>query len=176
MVTLPGTVLEISGETADKLLDSLFAGGGLYLSQVCTVTGLEAHTVQNWVKRGLVSPPVKKLYSKRQLCRIATINMLKSVLPLDTALKLLSYINGNLNDESDDMIDDSVLYLKFCRMAFGRELKAEEIKAEAAALSSDMPDRESRRRTAAVLEAMYAAHCSAEYKRKAEQIIASAEI
>ena len=49
---IPGTTLTVPRADADAL-DRLFAGyfalGGLTLSQVCSLTGLETHTVQNWV-------------------------------------------------------------------------------------------------------------------------------
>ena len=57
---LPGTVLEVDGsrpEAADELFSSLFVTGGLVLSQVCQITGLEPYAVQNWVKRGFLAPP-----------------------------------------------------------------------------------------------------------------------
>ncbi len=60
---LPGTVLAVDGsrpEAADELFSSLFVTGGLVLSQVCQITGLEPYAVQNWVKRGFLAPPVKK--------------------------------------------------------------------------------------------------------------------
>ena len=47
---LPGTVLEVDQsrpEAADELFSSLFVTGGLVLSQVCQITGLEPYTVQN---------------------------------------------------------------------------------------------------------------------------------
>ena len=44
-------------------------------------------------------------------------NMLKNVLPMERIVGLLSYINGNLDDESDDIIDDSQLYFMFVRLA-----------------------------------------------------------
>ena len=78
---LPGTVLEVDQsrpEAADELFSSLFVTGGLVLSQVCQITGLEPYTVQNWVKRGFLTPPVKKKYNRRPLSRIIIINMLKS--------------------------------------------------------------------------------------------------
>jgi len=73
--------------------------------------------VQNWVKRGFLSPPQHKRYSMQQLCRILHINMLKSVLPLERICSLLGYINGKLDDEGDDIIDDATLYFLFVRLA-----------------------------------------------------------
>lgn len=120
MWTIPGTVLRADRDTADTIpqqLEALFLGGGITLSQVTAVTGLEAHTVQNWVKRGFLTSPVGKRYSLRQLCRILNIHMLRAAIPIERICQLLAYINGNLDDESDDMIDDSQLYFLFVRLA-----------------------------------------------------------
>lgn len=117
---LPGTVLEVElehPEAAGELLSALFVAGGLVLSQVCQITGLEPYTVQNWVKRGFLTPPEKKKYTRRQLCRIIVINMLKTEIPMEAICRLLSYVNGKLDCESDDIIDDSVMYFTFLRLA-----------------------------------------------------------
>ena len=118
--TLPGTVLRISQQEANRIeevFSSMFLAGGIVLSQVSAVTGLEPYTVQNWVKRGFLVPPVRKRYSMRQLCRIININMLKAALPMEEICGLLQYINGHLDDESDDLIDDSQLYFLFVKLA-----------------------------------------------------------
>lgn len=117
---IPGTVLTIQREDIGRMeqqFNSMFLGGGIVLSQVTGITGLEAYTVQNWVKRGFLSPPERKKYSINQLCRIININMMKNVLPMERICAMLSYINGNLGDESDDIIDDSRLYFMFLRLA-----------------------------------------------------------
>ena len=117
---LPGTVLQANRAEANQIpqqLEALFFGGGITLSQVTAITGLEAHTVQNWVKRGFLTSPVGKKYSQRQLCRILNIHMLHGAMPIDRICKLLSYVNGHLDDESDDMIDDSQLYFLFVNLA-----------------------------------------------------------
>ena len=108
--TIPGTVLQIRREDADGVeerISSMFLAGGMVLGQVASITGLEPYTIQNWVKRGYLSPPEKKRYSQRQLSRILIINMLRSALPLERICGLLEHINGHLDDESDDLIDDS---------------------------------------------------------------------
>ncbi|HPE95984.1 MAG TPA: DUF1836 domain-containing protein [Bacillota bacterium] len=110
---LPGTTIEVSidsPDVSDKVFSNIFMTGGLVLSQVSMLTNLEPYTVQNWVKRGFLSPPVNKMYTRRQFCRIVIINMLKDSLQLDRITELLSYINGVLSDESDDLINDSDLY------------------------------------------------------------------
>lgn len=110
---LPGTTIQTSLDKHDvamRILNNIFATGGLVLSQVSQLTSLENHVIQNWVKRGFLTSPIGKRYSKNQFCRIVVINMLKETLRLDTVAGMLSYINGVLTDKSDDIIDDSDLY------------------------------------------------------------------
>ncbi len=117
---IPGTTLEGQRSNADsigKQFQSLFLAGGLTLSQVSSITGLEAYTIQNWVKRGFLPPPQNKRYDMEQLCRIININMLKGALPLENVCRLMTYINGDLADEADDIIDDAILYFMFVRLA-----------------------------------------------------------
>lgn len=119
---LPGTVLTANREDAayaEHNFRAMFLGGGLMLSQVAAITGLEPYDVQNWVKRQLLPPPVQKRYDINQLCRIITINMLKTVLPMEQICGLLTYVNGDLDDKKDDMIDDSRLYFMFVKLASG---------------------------------------------------------
>ena len=50
--TIPGTTLEAPRSNADQtagLFQSMFLAGGLTLSQVSSITGLETYTIQNWV-------------------------------------------------------------------------------------------------------------------------------
>ena len=118
--TLPGTTITAHRENADKTrqqFDALFLAGGLTLSQVSSITGLESYAVQNWVKRGFLTPPKAKRYDQEQVCRIILINMLKGTLALEQITHMLSYVNGNLADDSDDLIDDAVLYFMFVRLA-----------------------------------------------------------
>lgn len=117
---LPGTTLQIKKSDADRvegLFTSMFMAGGMVLGQVAGITGLESYTVQNWVKRGFLTPPVKKKYTMNQLCRIININMLKSILPMERICSLLGYINGELDKEDDDIIDDAALYFLFVKLA-----------------------------------------------------------
>ena len=117
---LPGTALEVSAEEmrlVEERLRSLFLAGGITLSQVSAITGLEAYTIQNWVKRGFLTSPRQKRYSLRQLCRILNINMLKDALAMEQICGLMSYINGHLDDEADDIIDDTELYFLFLQLA-----------------------------------------------------------
>lgn len=118
--TLPGTSLTVDTdrqEAAEEVLSAMFLTGGLVLSQVTQITGLEPYIVQNWVRRGFLPAPKQRKYTRRQLSRILLINALKSALPIDQICRLLSYINGALDDEGDDTIDDTELYGAFVSLA-----------------------------------------------------------
>lgn len=117
---LPGTVLSVDADrpqAAEEVFSSLFLAGGLVLSQVTQVTGLEPYIIQNWVRRGFLAPPKQRKYTRRQLSRILMINALKNTLSIEQICKLLSYINGALDDEGDDTIDDTELYGAFVLVA-----------------------------------------------------------
>lgn len=119
-MNIPGTVIPAangSGPGGCGFLSGIFtATSGLMLSQVREITGLDAPALQNWVKRGWVSPPIKKRYGIDQVARILIINMLRGVFSLESIAFLLSYINGRVDDLSDDIIPESVLYEYFCRI------------------------------------------------------------
>lgn len=118
--TIPGTTLVGERENADRidgLMQSMFLAGGLTLSQVSSVTGLEPYTIQNWVKRKFLPSPIGKRYTMEQLCRLINMNILKGAMPLEQIIKLMAYLNGNLADESDDLVDDTVLFFLFVKLA-----------------------------------------------------------
>ena len=118
--TIPGTTLEGKRSDADRtegLFQSMFLAGGLTLSQVSRITGLENHTIQNWVKRGFLPPPRNKRYDMEQVCRIINMNILKGNMPLEQVTKLMAYLNGDLADESDDLVDDTRLFFMFVSLA-----------------------------------------------------------
>lgn len=117
---IPGTLLTIDRQEAqgvEKIFASMFLPGGMTLGQITGITGIEPYTIQNWVKRGFLAPPEKKRYSQNQLCRILTIQNLKSVLSLEQICSLIGYVNGRLDSAEDDIIDDSQLYFLFVQLA-----------------------------------------------------------
>ena len=120
--TLPGTVLSCEEEafrTAFSVIQPILAAtGGLTLSQVVDMTGLPASTIQNWIKRGWVASPASKRYGERQLMRILLINMLRSSIQLEQIQVLMRYVNGKVDDESDDAIADRDLYNMLCAILF----------------------------------------------------------
>ena len=181
--TIPGTVLQIPRQDAQHIEDvftSMFLGGGIVLSQVSAITGLEPYTVQNWVKRGFLSKPEHKRYTLRQLCRILNINMLKSVLPMERICGMLSYINGQLDNESDDVIDDSQLYFMFVKLAArSKELFSQEDRD--AVLESYLADyaepiHGARQRVKHVLRVMLTAWLAARMRQEAENMLNNMEI
>ena len=175
---LPGTVIAVSNEEmsmAEERLRAMFLAGGIVLSQVSAITGLESYTVQNWVKRGFLTSPQQKRYSLRQLCRILNINMLKDALAMEQICGLMSYINGNMDDESDDIIDDTDLYFMFLRLAThhrqmkdpsGRDQYLQQILAD---YQEPIPG--ARERVQQVLRIMLTAWAAAQLRQAAEKMV-----
>ena len=176
--TIPGTVLQIRREDADGVeeqFSSMFLAGGMVLSQVASITGLEPYTIQNWVKRGFLPPPQQRKYSLDQLCRILNINMLKSVLTMETICGLLQYINGKLDETTDDIIDDAKLYFLFVKLA-ARAKQLDDPAAWEKATEEALSDyREpvpgARERIKKALQIMLVAWIAAKTKTAAEQLL-----
>lgn len=177
--TIPGTVLSAKRSDAkyiEQQFTSMFFGGGIVLSQVSGITGLEPYTVQNWVKREFLPPPEHKRYNMNQLCRIITINMLKKVLLMEQICGLLTYINGDLDDDSDDLIDDSKLYFMFVRLASNFSTMQNPAGREAAIEKALSDYREpivgAKERVAKVLRVMLTAWAAAQLHDAAEKMVA----
>ena len=173
---IPGTVLTVADREAESVqaqFHAMFLPGGMVLSQISGITGLEPYIIQNWVKRGFLSPPEKKRYSLQQLCRIITVNMLKSVLPMERVCGLLGYINGQLDDTSDDMIDDAELYFLFVRLAARvRELDQDRDSLLEKALEDyKEPVSGAKERVKKVLRIMLTAWLAARMRQEAEQML-----
>lgn len=115
-MTIPGTIIpETHGTTNARFLTGIFAGtSSLMLSQIREMTGLDASALQNWVKRGWVSPPQNRRYNIDQVARILIINMIREAFQLEKIASLLAYVNGSVNDRSDDIIPESKLYEYIC--------------------------------------------------------------
>ena len=177
--TIPGTTLEGLRSNADRtdgLFQSMFLAGGLTLSQVASVTGLEPYTIQNWVKRGFLSAPRNKRYDMEQVCRIININLLKGTLPLEQICRLMAYLNGDMTDESDDLVDDTMLYFLFVRLAararyLGGDKSWDDALVEVTAdYAEPLPG--AREKLIKVLKIMLTAWVSSRIKAEAEQMIA----
>ena len=177
--TLPGTVLTTQREEApyiEQQFTAMFLAGGIALGQVAHITGLEPYTVQNWVKREFLPPPEHKRYNMNQLCRIININMLKKVLPMEQICGLLTYINGDLDDAGDDLIDDAKLYFLFVRLASGfstmQNPDGRDVAIEAALESYREPVPGAKERVKKVLRIMLTAWAAAQLHDAAEKMVA----
>lgn len=172
---LPGTAIEVdelSWENVQKTFSHIFMAGGLMLSQVSALSDMESHTVQNWVKRGFCPPPVSKKYSSRQFCRLITINMLKDCMSITEITDLISYINGKLDDESDDIIADDKLYFVFVEMLYRTEGHTLDFDREIGGILDKCGVAEqNRERLAIALKIMLYAYRSAQYKKFAAELI-----
>lgn len=122
---IPGTTLKYSENIRNSAFSAispvLEATGGLTLSQLTKLTGLQGSTVQNWIKRGWVASTKGKRYSQQQILRILLINMLRGTMKLENIVQLMEYINGDVEDTSDDIIDEIHLYNTLCRIIFTAE-------------------------------------------------------
>lgn len=180
-MNVPGTIIPITKSTGpggEGFLHGIFAAtSGLMLSQVREITGLDTPALQNWVKRGFVSPPEHKRYNIDQVARILIINMLRDVLQLEKIAFLLSYINGSVYDRDDDIIPESVLYDYIChiRHACGgawSEHDAEKKILEATAnYVENIPG--ATHRLHGALKVILLALKSAQLKKEAETLLAS---
>lgn len=181
MTTFPGTTIEVSElkkESSRQLFDGIFAAGGITLSQVSIMTGLEPYLIQNWVKRGFLTSPVKRVYSKEQFSRIVIINMLRESLQIDRICSLIQIIGGAPNDPDDDLIGDDELYHRYVDMVSDEGININDrISVERAVqtasenMVSKIPN--AQKKLESVLEVMLYAHAASMMRSRAEQILYS---
>ncbi len=177
----PGTTIEVLNlqkGNSRVLFDGIFATGGITLSQVSNMTGLEPYLIQNWVKRKFVSSPVKKLYSKEQFARIVIINMLRETLPLESISNLVHAIGGDVDDESDDLIKDDELYHRYVDMICYKDIdifnniKVFEIAKKAAdGFEEKIPG--AKDRLIRILQIMLFAHVSSELRDSSKELLST---
>ncbi len=176
---LPGTQIEVSKiekGVSRAMADGMFAAGGITLSQVSVMTGLESYVIQNWVKRKFVSSPQKRMYSQNQFARICIINMLRESLQLEKIIELMQYINGTLSDESDDLIGDGELYHRYVDMLAGLDAshiddQAINTAAETASADYKEPTEGAKQRLKKVLTVFAYAHFASVARKKAELML-----
>ncbi len=117
---IPGTILnrksmgDVTG--LDFLSKIFYLSDGIMLTQIREISGIDGSTLQNWVKRGWVENSKLKRYNIDQVAHILIINMLRNCMQLDKIAFLVKYVNGNVDDRSDDIICDSKLYDYICRI------------------------------------------------------------
>ncbi len=179
---IPGTKLrksDMGNVTGMEFLSKVFfISEGVMLSQIREVSGIDGSTLQNWTKRGWVANARLKKYNIDQVAHILIINMLRSCVQLDRIAILLHYINGKIDDRSDDIIRDSVLYDYICRildklmeqdvcsMASIKDTIAE----QTADYEEAMPG--ARERLANALEIIVVAYYAALIKRRSDEMLA----
>ena len=173
---IPGTVIPYAGfdgDVFDLFRPMLRAADGLSLAQVCSITGLEAPCIQNWVKRGFVPHPIKKRYYERQLARILMISALRESMQIERIVQLLALVNGDVESEADDLIEESRLFDMLCRVSRDTEtLPLANAQAEESIARVSANYRESRPgdkvRLEEALTVMLYAHLACRLKREAD--------
>ena len=117
---IPGTILSrknMGNVTGLDFLSKIFyITDGVMLTQIREISGIDGSTLQNWVKRGWVENSKLKRYNIDQVAHILIINMLRNCIQLDRIAFLIKYINGRVDDKSDDIICASRLYDYICRI------------------------------------------------------------
>lgn len=150
------------------------AANGLSLAQVCSMTGLEPSTVQNWIKRGFVPHPEHKRYRLRHVARILMIDALRDSLLIERVGELMQFINGNADDTSDDLITEEALYELFiAAVASVRDVYVppELVGEKVAAIVADrLPDDSARVRVTSAVTVMVNAYVAGRYKREADRL------
>lgn len=115
---IPGTILDrkkMGNVTGREFLEKIFyLTDGIMLSQIRDISGIDGSTLQNWTKRGWVESAKLKRYNIDQVALILIINMLRSCMKLDQIAFLMRYINGKVDDRSDDLIKSTELYDYIC--------------------------------------------------------------
>lgn len=167
---LPGTLISVSKEhlkNVNTILDPMFLMEGMQLRQVTQLLGIEAHTVQNWVKRGFVESPVKKLYNREKFVRLAVLNYFKDVFSLEGIISLLKMAD-----------QDCAVYSAFCELIamapvdpIRSETKLSDIVAKVTDSQSFDFKKTSREQVRKLMTILYTAHLSIILKKEAERLL-----
>ena len=167
---LPGTLIAVSKErlsNVDEILDPMFLMEGMQLRQITQLMGIEAHTVQNWVKRGFVDSPVKKFYDRERFVRLAILNYYKDVFSLEGILSLLRMAN-----------QDNIVYSSLCSLLalspvdpIRAETKLNDIMERVIDQMKFDYSKTSREQVKRLLTILYTAHLSILLKKEAERLL-----
>ncbi len=177
----PGTTIEVLSlqkGSSKTLFEGIFAAGGITLSQVSNMTGLEPYLIQNWVKRKFVGSPVKKLYSKEQFARIVIINMLRESLQIESICNLIQVIGGAVDDEFDDLIKDDELYHRYCDMICDKDIDVSDRAAVLQAAQNAADGFEERipgtkNKLVRILQIMLYAHTASKLRDSAKELLSA---
>lgn len=167
---LPGTLIQVTKEhlqNIDSILDPMFLLEGMQLRQVTQLLGIEAHTVQNWVKRGFVDSPVRKFYNRDKFIRLAILNYYKDVFSLEGILQLLGMAG-----------QDSNVYTALCALLAASpvdpiraETKLNDLLDTTIDASEFDYKNTSREQVKRLLTILYTAHLSITLKKEAERLL-----
>jgi len=166
MLTFPGTSIEVSSlhEGASRaLFDGVFATGGITLSQVSIMTGLEPYQIQNWVKRGFLTSPIKRVYSREQFARIVIINMLRDSIQIEKICSMLAAVCTDPKNPGSAWISNDALYHLYVDMISDPRIRLTDpdeiipITNEASLHFSERSEGE-RKTLSGILQAMFFAH------------------
>ncbi len=179
--TFPGTTVECSALTKGSsrvLFDGIFATGGITLSQVSIMTGLEPYLIQNWVKRGFLTSPIGRVYSREQFARVIFINMLRQAIQIDRICGLIQIISGLPHDKSDDLVRDDELYHLYVDMVAAGNFNIDDEKSVSEAalqategFSEPMPG--ARKKLCRILEVMLYAHRAGHFATLSDRVLSS---
>ncbi len=142
------------------------------------MTGLEPYLIQNWVKRGFVSSPQKRVYSSEQFARITIINMLRESLQIEKICNLIHVIGGPTADKNDDLISDDELYHRYVDMISDDSINLnDETSVQAAAKSAARDFEEhlpgAKAKLIKVLQVMLYAHAASCLRKSSEDILST---
>ena len=116
---IPGTASTYTDAKGfDTYKQMIELGNGISLNQICNITKLQPHMIQNWVKRGYIPHPIKKKYYTKHLARILLINALRECMYIEDIGSLLNYINGDVDDEKDDLVSEEELFKTFSSIIY----------------------------------------------------------
>ncbi len=177
--TFPGTTIEVTSLEkggSKQLFDGIFAAGGITLSQVCIMTGLEPYLIQNWVKRGFVSSPIKRVYNSRQFARIVIINMLREALQIEKICDLVHVLGKGTRDTDDDLIGDDELYHRYVDMLADTQINimsSESVRLAAENAVIDFKEKypNSKKQLSKIMQIMLYAHFASIQRDSAEEIM-----
>ena len=182
-MTFPGTTIEVTKlekNSSRVLFDGIFATGGITLSQISVMTGLEPYLIQNWVRRGFLTSPKKRVYSRQQFARIIIINMLRESLQIEKICRLIELIDGDINTTSDDLISDNILYHMYVDMLATGDINIlDESSVETATrkAAEQLVEREigDKKKLAGILQVMLYGHSASSIRSKADRILNAIE-
>lgn len=170
---IPGTNKPLKDEEPFKSFKQMIElGNGISLGQVSSITGIDPLVIQNWVKREYVSRPIKKKYYEKQLARILMINSLREAMKIEDIGNLMVLINGDVEDESDDLISEENLYSLFVKVIYNLE-DFDDIEKVVRNVMKKNKRNDEKLKTA--LETMVYAYIASEMKKKSKKYLIELE-